>query len=105
MDDILLTQAARTIVQNHKKIKAFWDEIDHFQKFGATPAENQKVLKRNIDDLSIGQIVTACFTLPPWITKAKKRLATLPDGAEKLQLQLEIELKEQELNDIKALRQ
>lgn len=105
MDKNITLIGARVIVTNHKKIKKLWDDIDHFQKFGAVPAENQKVLKQNVADMSIGQIVTACFTLPSYITKAKQKLAKMEEGEKKLQLQLEIGIKEQELADIKALRE
>lgn len=104
MDKNIIHLAATTIVQNQKKIREYWRDIDDFKKFGSTANEDVKVLKRSVQDMTIGQIITACFTLPPYISKAKKNLATMPDGPDKLKLQMEIQIKEQELSQIKALR-
>lgn len=104
-DQLLLQKCAGTIVGNHKAIKAYWDEIDHFREFGSTPTESQRVLKQNVEDMSIGQIVTLCFTLPQFICKMKKKLKNMADGPEKLQTMLELQIKEAELNEIKNLRE
>lgn len=104
MDRNIIKHAAPIIVQCQKKIREYWRSIDDYTKFGTTPNEDAKVLCRTVTEMTIPQIITACFTLPPYITKAKKKLATMPPGPDKLKLEIEIKVKEQELAAIKALR-
>lgn len=105
MDKDIVKSAAAIIVANNKKITKIWQDIDHYQKTGSDVQQEQTVLKRIIDDMSLGQIVTACFTLPPYITKFKQKLSKMEDGETKTRLEQELKLKEQELEEIKSLRE
>lgn len=105
MDKDKIKNHAAIIVKNNKLITALWQDIDHYKNHNSSVQQEQKVLKRIIDDMSLGQIVTACFTLPPYITKFKQKLSKMEDGETKTRLEQELKLKEQELEEIKSLRE
>jgi len=91
------------ILTLQSKIRNDWEKIDHYNEYGSIMAD-KVVLHRNVSDLSLGEIVTACFTLPPFITKGRKKLELMPDGPEKIKLETDLLVKESELAAIKNLR-
>lgn len=103
MDKNFRTKRAKVIVSNAKQITKLWQQINHYQKYGAA-MQDQKVFKRAVEDMSIGEIITACLNLPSYLTKAKKRLSQMPDGPDKLKLSLDVAIKQRELDEIKAMR-
>lgn len=103
MDKSFCNKRAAIIVSNAKQITKLWQKINHFQKYGAA-MQDQVVFKRAVEDMSIGEIITACLNLPSYLTKAKRRLAAMPDGPDKIKLAQDIAIKERELSDIKAMR-
>lgn len=96
---------AGVIVTNQEAIRESWRKIDHYKKYQVLASDEQKVYARNVTDMSIGQIITACFTLPPYISKYQKKYDSMPDGPEKIKLGIELQTKQKELEDIKALRE
>lgn len=104
MDTSLVKEAARIVVQNQRAIRTIWEDIDHFKQYGQM-RDDTVVYKRNVQDMSIGEIITACFTLPSWLTKAKQKHQSMEEGPEKVKLGVDIKIKEQELAEIKKLRE
>lgn len=104
IDSEKLRVAAAEIVGNRKLIRRCWTDIDDYKRYGVLNEGENVVCARNVEDMSIGEIVTACFTLPPYISKYKKKHAAMADGPEKIKLGVEIGIKERELEAIKGLR-
>lgn len=105
MEKSKLNNLAEQIVLLRKKINAKWTLIDHYKKYGTIADKKIPILARNVSDLSLGQIITACFTLPPYLSKAKAKYEKMPEGPEKIKLGIDIKIKETELQNIKALRE
>lgn len=105
IDTEKLRVAAAEIVANRKLIRQSWTDIDHYKRYGVMAESGAVVCARSVEDMSIGEIVTACFTLPPYISKYKKKWAAMEDGPEKIKLGVEIGIKERELEAIKGLRE
>lgn len=79
-----LTKAAATIVANQEAIRNNWRKIDYYKKYNTIVSNTEaKVFARNVADMSIGQIITACFTLPPYISKYQKNTIPCPMAPKK----------------------
>lgn len=96
---------AGKIVNTMRRITRIWYELDFFAAHGRPLNNKKSTLQRQINELSIREILILYDNLPPLISRWKKKLATLPEGKEKTELQMNLELKISELNAIKALKQ
>ena len=103
MSKVNLYELAKKVIEESNELTQVWIKLDYFAENGHFPDEGEaKVM--DVNDMSISDIVTKLLTLPSYISKSKKKVASMPDGVQKDLLKADIKAKEIELNAIKALR-
>lgn len=90
------------IAENMRKVTSIFADIEYFEKHGSVHKE-PKVMRSSISDLSIAEMYSKLCALPSWITRHKQKHSKMPKGPQKALLADEIRLKEEELNEIKAI--
>lgn len=94
---------AKKVVEDSNELTQIWTKLDFHDKHGHLPDEGfAKTM--NVEDMNIRDIVTKLLTLPSYISKTKKKISAMPDGADKDILIANVAAKEVELKAIKDLR-
>lgn len=98
-----LYQLAKSVIDDSNALTKIWTKLDYYAEKGHLPHEGEaKVM--DVKDMSISDIVTKLLTLPSYISKSKRKLQTMEEGAAKDLLMADVKAKEIELNAIKELR-
>lgn len=74
------------ILHERNELNNNWQTIKDFHTNGAVKAEVQKKQQTEIDKLSIAELVKLSKNLPPALSKKRKRLTGMQDGAQKNKL-------------------
>lgn len=101
--DKQLNTLAERVVKDSDSLTDIWDQLNYYAK-NKTLRDDKSIHKFNVDELEVWEIVTRLLTLPSFISKSKRKLATLPKGPKADELKRLIELKTIELEAIKELR-
>ena len=98
-----LYEMAKKVVEDSNALTQIWTKLDYYNQHKNLPDEG--VAKTmDVSDMSVGEIVTKLLTLPSYISKTKKKIASMDDGADKDVLMANVQAKEVELQAIKDLR-
>ena len=98
-----LYQLAKKVVEDSERLTELWDKIYFFNEHKTLPDEGL-AKTYDVNDLSVGEIITKLLTLPSYISKNKKKLKQMKEGSAYEVLKANIEAKEKELQAIKDLR-
>jgi hypothetical protein len=96
---------ASFIVTSRKKQIQIWKEIDHYESTGAELVKDEPHLEPAYADITIGMAVQMCLTYPSWLTKNKRKLATLEEGLPREELKQRIAARANTLNYLKSLKE
>lgn len=96
---------AGKIAQNMKRVAFIWKELDYYTAHGREAPDKKQTLQRQINEMSIKEILILYDNLPPLISRWNKKLENMPDGPEKDNLKMNLELKKSELKAIKELKE
>jgi hypothetical protein len=96
---------AGKIVQNMRRVAFIWKELDYYTLHGREAPDKKLTLQRQINEMTIKEILILYDNLPPLISRWNKKIETMPEGPEKDNLKMNLELKKSELKAIKALKE
>lgn len=95
--------AAREIIERMNRVTDIWSTLDYFHKYGELPQEKGPA-RRMIEEMSKAELIRFCFSIQPTIAKLKKRVADEKNQVKKAQLQIELNLRMEELRELQAIR-
>lgn len=98
-----LQKLAAAVVYDSDQLTDIWAQLNYYSTNGVM-RDDSSIQDVNIEDLELSDIITRLLTLPSFITKTKKKLASMHDTDEKTALEKLVKQKEKELQAIKNLR-
>ena len=96
--------AANEIMARMNRIEEIWAMLDRYATTGSIEAVPTTAAKRSIEEMSRPELIRLCFTIHPNITKIKKRISAATDQAIKTELQIELAIRQAELQELINIR-
>ena len=73
-----LLQIATTIAKNGHRVGEIHRLLDNYAQNGSQPVNEKAAMLLPVEEMSRGNLARTLINLPPTITKARKKMATLP---------------------------
>jgi hypothetical protein len=89
-------EMAETLLNDHEQVNACWAVIDEYKESGKILVEQAKSIKEEINELQLDKLLSHLKNIPPNLSKDRKKLEALSDGAQKAKV-----LSRYQLNQIK----
>lgn len=98
--EVLRLMAAK-IVEATDRMTQIWDDLDYYKDHGQMRSAMPLVIKHNVEEMELPDIIAKCWNIHPTISKLKAQIKRTEEGAEKVLLEARLV---EELELLKALQ-